>query len=129
MTNLRFPRAEKLKSRVQIARVFSHGSGLFKYPVKAIILVEEDQSRSNHLEVAFSVPKKRIKKAVQRNLIKRRMKEAYRLHRKVYLSPAINKENKLNFSILFIFQANVILDYRTIEKAMLKLLKRIAEAN
>jgi ribonuclease P protein component len=50
------------------------------YPLQLFYLLHTDNNLPSH-QVLFSVPKKKIKKAAQRNSIRRRMKEAYRLHK------------------------------------------------
>jgi ribonuclease P protein component len=66
--------------------------------------------------VLFSVPKRQFKHAVDRNLIRRRMKEAYRLN-KTLLSGA--------FSIAFIYISKEIEKYEVIEKGMKGALKKM----
>lgn len=69
-----------------------------------------------HSQVAFSVPKRRFKHAVDRNRIKRQMREVYRL----------NKDSlSNNYAVLFIYLDNKKNNYNQIEKAMLKIMGKI----
>ncbi|MHA7131253.1 ribonuclease P protein component [Algoriphagus namhaensis] len=78
--NYRLPKSERLHSEKLIKELFSEGSSFFLYPFKVIFLKSE-KLEQEATAVLFSVPKKKIKKAHDRNLVKRRMKEAYRLNK------------------------------------------------
>ena len=69
---------KRLKSRKKIERLFESGNRLQKFPLKAVYVVEPTESPG--FQIAVSVPKKLFKRAVDRNLLKRRMREAFRLH-------------------------------------------------
>ena len=82
-----FKKAERLCSRKSITNLFSKGDGFFSYPFKAKVLrlpvvdtegIEAEYSCNT--QVLFSVPKKNFKKAVIRNNIRRKAREAYRLN-------------------------------------------------
>ena len=69
-----FGKEERLKSSIQIARLFASGYSVTKFPFKVFwdFTVTDDQNVP--VRTAISVPKKNFKKAVDRNLIKRRYK-------------------------------------------------------
>ena len=74
--------------------------------------------------VLFAVSKKRYKRAVDRNLIKRLMREAYRLNKQSLLySPLTDADKRIVLSIGYI--GKEISDYSFIEKKMLKLLTQM----
>ena len=64
-----------------------------------------------------SVPKRHFKRAVKRNLLKRRIREAYRLQKE--LLPA-------GFDLMFVFSAAEVADFAVIRDEVAELLKRIA---
>jgi ribonuclease P protein component len=73
-------------------------------------------STQNTTQVLFSVPKRQFKDAVDRNLIRRRMKESYRLHKQLLIG---------NYSIAFIYIGKEIENYKIIEKGMKSALRKI----
>ncbi|MCF8238560.1 MAG: ribonuclease P protein component [Saprospiraceae bacterium] len=77
---LRFPQAERLKSRKVIGRLATGDSISFIYPFRIAWMIQ-DSEEGYPLQIAFSVPKRRFKLAVERNPVRRRMMEAWRLHR------------------------------------------------
>ena len=80
-----FPRRERLKSKKRIARLFEQGKSGFVYPVRYVLLDDSAEEsvagKDRSLSVLISVPKRHHKRAVERNLLKRRMREAYRLNK------------------------------------------------
>ena len=80
-----FPRRERLKSKKRIARLFEQGKGGFVYPVRYVLLDDSAEEsvagKDRSLSVLIAVPKRHHKRAVERNLLKRRMREAYRLNK------------------------------------------------
>lgn len=68
---------ERLKSRKLIERLFEEGTSIKNFPYRLVYIVTEKSSNQS----SFSVPKRNFKKAVDRNRIKRLIKEAYRLEK------------------------------------------------
>ena len=71
---------EKLKSRKQIELLFAQGKSISSFPVKVFYLPVE-YTPEHPVQVGVGVSARNFKKAVDRNTIKRRMREAYRLHK------------------------------------------------
>jgi ribonuclease P protein component len=71
---------EKLKSRKQIELLFAQGKSISSFPVKVFYLLVE-HTPEHPVQVGVGVSARNFKKAVDRNTIKRRMREAYRLHK------------------------------------------------
>ncbi|NJK85208.1 MAG: hypothetical protein HC906_03830 [Bacteroidales bacterium] len=75
MERFTFKKFERLTSKILIDRLFSEGKIFVVYPLK-IFYLNGDFSFDAPAQVLISVPKKNFKKAVSRNLIKRRLRES-----------------------------------------------------
>jgi len=78
----RFPKEEKLTSVIRIQEIFDKGAVLFIHPLKFYYLTND----CPYNRVLITVPKRLHKKAVSRNLLKRRIREAYRLNKGYFLT-------------------------------------------
>lgn len=114
-------KAEKLKSRKLIAELFSAGKSVKAYPLVAVYLPLAAADKNTLMGV--SVAKKRIKKAVDRNLVKRRLREAFRLHK-----AGLHQEEGPELAIMIIYLKGEIAPYSEVEKSMKKLLIKLQEA-
>lgn len=86
------------------------------------MVLENDSDDSETIQVLFSVSKKKIKKAVHRNLIKRRMKEAYRLNKDILSDPQGSKK-----SIALIYVSSEISTFQVIQNKICKILSKVEE--
>jgi ribonuclease P protein component len=87
------------------------------YPLR-LIYIPCDKKMIAHHQVLFSVPKKKVKRAVDRNTIKRKMKEAYRLHKHLLIS---HPDNLTHFLLAFIYiSSDSTTTFDRIEKQVLK---------
>ena len=76
---------ERLKSKKLIGKLFEEGKSIKKYPFRLIYLIQDKTSFKIKTQASFSVPKRNFKKAVDRNRIKRLIKEAYRIEQRKIL--------------------------------------------
>jgi ribonuclease P protein component len=79
-----FPKEERLRSKKLIEQLFREGSSFNLYPLR-FILVKHPQPVAAPPQVLISVSKRSFKKAVDRNRLKRQVREAYRLHKNILL--------------------------------------------
>jgi ribonuclease P protein component len=117
---------DRLKSYSKIRELFDHGVKLRQHPLTLIYLLEEGKAADGaSMKMGVAVGAKHFKKAVQRNLLKRRIKEAYRIQN------ADLKESILptsfNMSLFFIYADHVVSDYALISSSVKKLLDKCKE--
>ena len=115
-----FPKQERLSWKRHIDLLFANGRSFVAFPLRVIYLPVEEDALPAPASVLISVPKKKFKRAVKRNLIKRRMREAYRIH-KQELFDALAK-NRQRMLVAFLYLDKEILPFSDIEKAMQKAL-------
>ncbi|WP_339925905.1 ribonuclease P protein component [uncultured Cyclobacterium sp.] len=113
----KFSKNERLHSKKLIKELFDKGSSFFLYPFKVLYL---DQLGISDNQLLVSVSKKKLKNATDRNYIKRRVKEAYRLNK--HLLPSTEGSKKL---IALIYVSNDLMGYHDISPKVIKVLKKI----
>jgi ribonuclease P protein component len=84
-----------------------------------------DAGEKSGVEVLFSVPKRFHKRANKRNLLKRRMREAYRHHKAELVAYA--EERGLQIDLALVYTSKDIVSYKSIENAFCKVLERVAK--
>lgn len=120
-----FHKSERLCSRKAIDFLFKEGNAFFT-PLYKIVWAETSLPLEFPAQAAFSVSKKTFRKATERNLIRRRMREAYRKNKQTLYDHLASLNTKITFMI--IFRKNSIPDYQTIEKAMTGIIDRLCAA-
>jgi len=121
MMRFTFKKIEKLKSKKLIEQLFENGSSLSQYPIRMVYLKIEHLSNSP-IQASFSVSKRKFKKAVDRNRIKRLMREAYRQHKHILYQNVNDKH-----IIMFTYIDEKEHKYVDIEEKMILLLNKFIE--
>lgn len=114
-----FRKEERLCSKITIDKLFAEGIPLFVFPFRLLYL-PLDEGSASPAKVLFSVPKKKFKSAVQRNLLRRRMREAYRLNKNPLLEQLA--EQGMAIAMVIIYTDKKACSYSKIEKQLIKLL-------
>lgn len=118
-----FKKEERLKSRKVIQAMFNReGASFSQYPLRLIWMPMEERRSEYPVQFALSVPKRRFKKAVTRNRLRRQIREAYRLQKaKIY---AALDDQDVQYAFMIIYTGQEMLPYAQIEKAMQHSIRR-----
>jgi ribonuclease P protein component len=121
--NQKYTKEEHLKGNVLIKHLFEKGSWVNKYPIK-VIYCESLPSSSLLHKTGVSVSKRNFRRAVDRNRIKRLLRECFRLHKKelylIFPSPHL---------FMIIYTGKEILSFHELEKKYLQLLEKLKNSN
>jgi len=111
----------RLKSKKIIDKLFREGKSYFSYPIKLVYLPLKDKDGEYGTQYTVSVSKRIFKRAVDRNRVKRQMREAIRLH----LTLLSDEEQTSFLAMMFIYVGKEKLEYQTIENGIKKLTPKI----
>jgi len=127
MTTARtFSKEERIVSNLLIETLFEKGNSqsLTAFPLRAVFLKTEQHEGCAPVQLLISVPKKRFKHAVDRNRVKRQVREAYRKH-KTLLSDTVAEGQMLLIAIIWLTDKHF--STADVEKKMVSLMKQIAK--
>jgi ribonuclease P protein component len=121
-----FTKSERLCSKKILGELFKKGSAavgtFYLFPFR-VLYMPQPESNGILPAIVITVPKRLFKQAVDRNLIRRRVREAYRLHKNQFVTTSAPS------SIAFLYTAKQIISFEEIEKGMkLAVAKCIAKA-
>ena len=119
-----FPKNSKLCGQLRIAQLYKEGQRFVAWPLRVTYMPVTDNP-SPVTEVLVWAPKALFKKAVQRNRLRRLMREAYRLNQEILTSNSESGQTS-NFYIAFNYMDKEEQPYAVIEKAVCKALKKIS---
>ena len=120
----KFPKKQKQCNEAAIKEMFSNGESFVIHPIR-LVWKEEVNSDAVAIKSIIVVSKKQLKLAPDRNIVRRRMKEAYRLNKTEIESFLVDKNKQLNIAI--IYQNEKILSYKVIEEKIKLILGRLRE--
>ena len=114
-----FRKEEKLKKKNLITELFASGKSTSVFPLKMVYL-ENDHDSPFKVQAGVSVSKRNFKSAVDRNRIKRLMRESYRKNK--YL--IYNDDDTKKHILMFIYQAKSEVSYQKMEEKMIDLIQK-----
>lgn len=112
MLSYRFPKKEKLSRKKLWEAVFEKGERLRSFPL-TLYALRADLPEGVPVQAGFAVPKRSFKKAVDRNRIKRLMREAYRLEK-------AGRFNNMQgtYAFVFLYLGKEMPDFNKVSRAM-----------
>lgn len=119
-----FKKSERIVSQKQIDALFT-GSGSHSkaaFPVRAVYIIKEREAGREPVQLLLSVPKKRFKHAVDRNRIKRQLREAYRHHKHLVID-AMPADKAVDLAFIWLSPSH--LPSADVEKCVIALLKSV----
>lgn len=121
MENRRYTlsKEERLSWKRYIDLLFAKGQSFVAFPLRVVYLPMEEEALVS-VSIMISVPKKKFKRAVKRNQIKRQVREAYRVRKYTLIDPLTEKKRQMLVAFLYIDKE--IHPFANIEKAMTKAL-------
>ncbi len=115
-----FTKEERLKSKKEISRIFKDGIFLFQKHLSLVFIQSLDKHQVKH-KIGISVPKKYFNSAVDRNRIKRQIREIFRLNREIL---SLHKQTNC-FNIMFIYKSNKAMTFEELKKELISLCQLI----
>lgn len=120
-----FPKEEHLTSKLIIDKLYKEGASVVSFPLRAVFIPLEPQEKQPTAAILINVAKKRFRHAVDRNLLKRRIREAYRLNKIPFIEELGAMGKNMAVAILYIDNRHSSTEY--LKKKMVKLLAAIIE--
>jgi ribonuclease P protein component len=116
--NFTYPKSERLCSKILIEKIFETGYKQYNSLFKVLWLPINFE---NHVPVQslISISKRRFKRANKRNLLKRRIKEAFRKNKNI-LYTAVNQAG-IQLGIVIIYNSNNLSNYQSLEAELLNI--------
>ncbi|WP_321334075.1 ribonuclease P protein component [uncultured Bacteroides sp.] len=119
-------KSERLSSKISIEKMFAGGAKSFSvFPLRVVFIQIEKREEAADVSILISVSKKRFKRAVDRNRVKRQIREAYRKNKHTLLELQGTKEQNLVIGV--IYSSTELVSSAEIEEKLNLLLGRIAE--
>lgn len=118
-----FPKRERLYGLKTVEKLYTEGDAFVAFPFRIVCLNNDEIGETEPVRVMVSVAKKRYKHAVDRNRIKRLIREAYRLNKAMICDFAA--DNELHLHLAFQYISNEIMPFDEMDARMKKALNKL----
>lgn len=125
------PKGERICAKKQVERIFNGGQSrsMSAFPLRLVYMTEErsgDGMAASTVQMMVSVPKRHLRHAVERNRVKRLVREAYRTNRQLLLE-ALPEDGSKTVSLCFIWNEDHTRCYAEVESRVRSLMMRLRE--
>ena len=123
-----FAKSERLTSQIVIDKLFAGGNAsMAVFPLRVVFMKMEEgeEKQEPPVSILVSVPKKRFRHAVDRNRMKRLVREAYRLNKHILWEALEGKNERL--ALAFVCITDSLPSFPQVQKSVRKALVRIVE--
>ncbi len=120
-----FSKYERLRSRQLINETLNKGEIIFVHPFKLYYLISKNNENKSSVQFTVSVPKRIFKRAVDRNRIKRLIKESFRLNKSDFQKS--ESFNSIDISLFLIYIDKNILNFETANSKIRLLLQKLTQ--
>lgn len=111
-----YHKKEKLKSRAELQAIFTTGKSFSVFPIKVFFIEKDSMDNSVPVHAGVGVSSKHFKKAVDRNRIKRLLREAYRLEKQSLHEALVNQSKTI--SVFFLYLDKELPDHTLVREKM-----------
>jgi ribonuclease P protein component len=124
-TEFSLGKEERLKSNQAIQNLLNNGRTFTAFPLKVYWDNSGDPRQKSPARMAVSVPRKKFRRAVDRNLLKRRIRESYRRNKRILYQPLLENDRKIFLLILYL--SDEFLSFDALEIKLHELLEKLAQ--
>ncbi len=121
----KFPKNQRLSSKKSIDFLFLNKKSLFVFPFRAVYYLSNEITDNSNLQALFVVPKKKFKKATDRNRIRRQLRESFRMNKNPLEEKLQGKENQLQIAFIYVSEQKV--EFLKIDEAMKAIISKLIE--
>ena len=105
--------------------MFAKGQSMNAFPIKLIYTLESNEPGS--VQAGVGAPSRTFRKAVDRNRVKRLLREGYRLERPEFIASSVDALNKLRVNLFFLYTDATVISQKEIQEKIKQLLSRLSE--
>jgi ribonuclease P protein component len=116
-----FDKKEHLCSHIQIQELMKNGHAFNVFPFRCVWL--EIPKTDSFIQIAIAVPKKKLKFAHQRNLVRRRIRSLYRLNKELIINDIDQYHHTL--LCLIVYNDSQVLSYETLQEKIFVVFERL----
>ena len=118
-------KVERVSGKTRIETIFASGNAFLTCPFRVVYYNHDAGTSRKTNALLISIPKKRLKRAVDRNRMKRLVREAYRLNRSYIDLSSLSNDSNVDIALIYV--ADKVLPYHIVEKSLIRLLREISK--